>query len=264
MYCGSVDGLTDEHVIPYALGGTLVLAKSSCRPCAAKTSLYELKVLRGFMSDARLVARLPSRRKKERPSAKRHSFLDGHNVRRSVELPVTESMGLLHLPIFTDCAYISSQPAVKDCLVCGFDTVRFGEDVSERLKGMGAIGMEDKASIEVSAFARVLAKIAYGYYVAQRGVFPRAESPALALALGECDNVSNWIGSAPPLPTPPAAHGIHALLAMDLQRSDGVTVTVVRVGLFRTSGARSYDVVARAPGWKQYDATARPHQATGA
>lgn len=124
--------------------------------------------------------------------------------------------------------------------------------------------MEDKASIEVSAFARVLAKIAYGYYVAQRGLFPRAESPALALALGECDNVSNWIGSAPSLPTPTAPHGIHALSAMDLQRSDGVTVTVVRVGLFRTSGARSYDVVARAPGWQQYDATARPCQATGA
>jgi len=56
IYCGSSDDLTDEHVVPYGLGGKMILPKSSCRRCAMITGQFEGKVLRGFMRDGRAVA----------------------------------------------------------------------------------------------------------------------------------------------------------------------------------------------------------------
>ena len=64
MYCGSLESLTDEHIIPFGMGGDLVFQKSSCKDCAKKTSKDERKVLRGFMYDGRLIGNMPSRRKK--------------------------------------------------------------------------------------------------------------------------------------------------------------------------------------------------------
>ncbi len=34
IYCGSTDNLSNEHIIPYGLGGNLELPKSSCSRCA--------------------------------------------------------------------------------------------------------------------------------------------------------------------------------------------------------------------------------------
>ncbi|WP_217539485.1 HNH endonuclease, partial [Stenotrophomonas sp. GbtcB23] len=44
IYCGATDGrLTEEHIIPKGLGGTLVLPQASCDDCAAITSLFEMR-----------------------------------------------------------------------------------------------------------------------------------------------------------------------------------------------------------------------------
>jgi HNH endonuclease len=47
IYCGEKEGLSDEHVIPYGLGGNLILRKASCHTCAKITSNLELRLLRG-------------------------------------------------------------------------------------------------------------------------------------------------------------------------------------------------------------------------
>jgi hypothetical protein len=50
-------------------GGRLVLPDSSCPACAAITSAFERKLLRGFMWDARTSGGYPTRRPKERPKS---------------------------------------------------------------------------------------------------------------------------------------------------------------------------------------------------
>jgi len=47
IYCGSTKNLSDEHVLPYGLGGKLVLKKASCRDCAKVTASLEQRLLRG-------------------------------------------------------------------------------------------------------------------------------------------------------------------------------------------------------------------------
>lgn len=67
IYCGAKDNLSDEHIIPFALGGNLILQKSSCPDCAKITSDFELTCLRTMYGPLRLLYNLPTRRPKKRP-----------------------------------------------------------------------------------------------------------------------------------------------------------------------------------------------------
>ena len=67
IYCGESDvALTDEHVVPYSLGGSHVLKGSSCGRCADITKKFEQKVARDLWGSARTAFDAPSRRKRER------------------------------------------------------------------------------------------------------------------------------------------------------------------------------------------------------
>jgi hypothetical protein len=67
IYCGRGDvKLTDEHVVPFSLGGQHVLVEASCLRCADITKKFEQKVARNLWGDARASYNAPTRRKKER------------------------------------------------------------------------------------------------------------------------------------------------------------------------------------------------------
>src|SRR5947209_1494414 len=66
IYCGSdggSDGLSDEHLIPYSLGGDAVLPKASCKACATETSKIELYLARHIFREFRSHIGAPSRKK---------------------------------------------------------------------------------------------------------------------------------------------------------------------------------------------------------
>lgn len=63
IYCGASEDLRDEHIVPYGLGGNLVLPKSSCGACADITSKFERSVLRGSFWPVRVFREIQSRRK---------------------------------------------------------------------------------------------------------------------------------------------------------------------------------------------------------
>jgi 5-methylcytosine-specific restriction endonuclease McrA len=42
IYCGTLENLTDEHIIPYGLGGRSILPKASCSECSNITTNFEL------------------------------------------------------------------------------------------------------------------------------------------------------------------------------------------------------------------------------
>lgn len=68
IYCNDrSDNLTDEHIVPFALGGNMVLPKSSCKKCAAKTSAYEGKTCQETLKYIRLRYGFPTRRPKKKP-----------------------------------------------------------------------------------------------------------------------------------------------------------------------------------------------------
>lgn len=61
--------LTDEHVVPYSLGGQHILERASCDICANITKRFEQDVARDLWGNARAAYNAPTRRKKERATA---------------------------------------------------------------------------------------------------------------------------------------------------------------------------------------------------
>jgi hypothetical protein len=89
IYCGTTDNLTREHIIPFGIGGNLVLPKSSCKRCAAITGKFEQSCLKGILHDFRNRFGFPTRRKKERKSHIRHEIdIKGRKIITTV--PVME------------------------------------------------------------------------------------------------------------------------------------------------------------------------------
>jgi hypothetical protein len=67
VYCGSTGArLSDEHIVPYSLGGQHILSKASCDLCADVTKKFEQHVARDLWGDARASYNAPTRRKKDR------------------------------------------------------------------------------------------------------------------------------------------------------------------------------------------------------
>jgi hypothetical protein len=89
IYCGRTGlKLTDEHVLPLALGGQHVLCQASCLDCADITKRFEQDVARELWGDARISYGGPSRRKKAR--ATHVQLPDPCNPQRRIKVPYSE------------------------------------------------------------------------------------------------------------------------------------------------------------------------------
>src|SRR5690606_12150322 len=164
IYCGSSARLSNEHVIPYALGGTFLIVDSSCEVCRKVTQKFENSALnQGSMREARYVTGLQSRTKhanaqREVAISLVRSGFESTETFATDELPL-----LLSLPCF-------SAPLPFDFRVDGriglngWATLRFGSDEQDFLHSVGASEMHfQEPRKNLVAFARMIAKIAFGF-----------------------------------------------------------------------------------------------------
>ena len=70
IYCGELDisRLTDEHIIPLSLGGTIRFPNASCIDCAKTTRGITETISRSMYGRVRARLNYPTRRPRERPS----------------------------------------------------------------------------------------------------------------------------------------------------------------------------------------------------
>jgi hypothetical protein len=99
IYCGarSVE-LSDEHIVPFALGGDVVLPQASCATCAATTSNFERQVARNVLGPFRNRKGAPARRPKKRPETLTLELVDSDGSRREIELSPSSHPATLLLP----------------------------------------------------------------------------------------------------------------------------------------------------------------------
>ena len=89
IYCGAKNAaLSDEHVVPYSLGGSHVLRNASCGRCADITKKFEQKVARDLWGDPRIAFDAPSRRKRQRK--KRLFMSDPGDHSMGLDIPADE------------------------------------------------------------------------------------------------------------------------------------------------------------------------------
>ena len=182
IYCGATDGLTDEHPVPEYLGGRLKLLDASCKRCATITSGVESKCANEQFPSA--LAFLKMRKKKARRLRGKFPVL----LLINCKLEVRYVSGEDHLPTLRLNSFAlpgASFSSMRDDLVVtnrlvwtltrGRPETRGGPDPWQakarnlmRKTGASRIGFEDR--FDDRQFARMVAKIGYGFAVAILGL----------------------------------------------------------------------------------------------
>lgn len=256
IYCGSTENLSDEHVIPFALSGRIVLPAASCLACAAMTSRIELKVLRGIMHPARLVGGYPSRNRKRQPTRVTERLIDQNGDAYEIEVHREDGLGLLVLPTLELPAFLRGGPNQPTSMTMnGYQVLSFGKESPEEFaKRHGAKGVQNQQvtfGVEVVQF---IAKIAYGFAIGSSGEVRREDSPIpelLRTGVGQ----GNWVGSETfelKHEREGATHAMKHYSEVDTVMGPA-SASVVQVKLLAASGAPAgYTVVTHAREWREF------------
>lgn len=198
IYCGSADNLSDEHIIPYGLGGNLELPKSSCSRCAKITSKFELAVLRGSMHPARIYRKIQSRKNHENAPSKYAVTIEESGTTKSIEVPLEDYPILVTFPLFEVPGYLLGNQEPKGINLTGCATISFGcKPEDTLLKHNGSRIVVRPVNDTPVDFARMIAKIAFSMAVAI-DAFEGAnysKSFVLPAILGEKDDIGQWVGT---------------------------------------------------------------------
>ena len=196
IYCGSTEGLTKEHAVPYGLNGSWTLLDASCSVCAGITHRFERDTLKGLFPAVRTVLAMQTRRPKERPKTV-PLVLETAGVQRTIHVAPTEFP--LYLPTieFPPPGVVEGRPRGRGIRtpvldlrhVCGPSFA----DVATRYPDADFVGARVRFTAE--DFGRTLAKIGYCAAVFALGVTPFRDSPIRRVILGEDEDVWHWVGS---------------------------------------------------------------------
>ena len=207
IYCGSEDNkedLTREHILPFSLGGRLVLPKSSCSRCAHITRDFEREITRKMLWILRLVCNFPTRKRRERPfelplqvtvhgEEKTVVVPVSRYPAAPVRLPIYELPGLLRGVVpgsgFGPVKHVSVTPALAD------QNERF-DKLAEQL-GTKELKFNIPFSVLHKEFLQLLAKIAHSAAIAEFG-FGSFEPMTIPIILGkDFTHCADLIGSLP-------------------------------------------------------------------
>lgn len=196
IYCDETEGLTDEHIIPFGLGGTFVLPKASCSSCAAHTSRFEMAVLRGELWPVRVYRAMRSRRRHKNAPSSYPLVVERNGIEETVQLPIEKYPILAHFLDFSPprrAIDMNSKPGID---VAGIVTVSFGPDPSRVLRDLGATSIKSRTSTHPVQFALMLAKIGYSMAAATGALsLIKGRSPIRDVILGRNSCVGDYVGT---------------------------------------------------------------------
>ena len=239
IYCGTSEGrLTKEHIIPLGLGGNWILPKASCDTCSAITRDIEQFCLRPMRGPFRIRLRLPTRRPKERPTTLPLEIIRTDGVRERTTVPAEDLPGVCFGFRWPAPGVLLGKPPAENFegeLVARFieQEVWAHATPDGRKVKLGAVNM--------LLFARMLAKIAHSYAVANLGL--SAFSPMLPdLILGRSAAAPWLVGGDASGPPPETELSLHHVYLQHCLTS-GVEYVLVAVRLFAFVGMPRYHVV---------------------
>lgn len=213
IYCGdSESSLSEEHIVPLSLGGIWTLKKASCQKCQDIISRVELDVLRYTLLPVRAKMNLPTRHKNKRPNQFPLTVVK-EGQRETIDIPIVKRPTILILPEFRKPAYIDKRKYKKGIDLVGMLAYQVGQPSFTEFSTEHDITSISE-SVTYSAkggftFARLLAKIAYGFAIVRFGVGVIDDNYILPAILGKSDDTGKWVGSTGRvLPTTKSLHEI--------------------------------------------------------
>lgn len=246
IYCGTttlpagVKRFGDEHVIPLALGGNLILQEAACRKCEKVINEeVETPVLLKEWVYLRIKRNFPTRGKsRKRPT---HVTLRSHDG-AALSIPIQDYSTPVPAYKFYAPRILSGASRTNDNKNWTMDILTDHEsELQMRAKYPQWDGVHTLVP-QPYMFARLLAKIAYCRAVAEYGIDGFTPS-ALDVILGQSDDYFLTVGgSLESLPAVPG--GDHVLDLSLLFRSPRAAHLIVDVRLFSQIVSPAYRVVA--------------------
>ena len=248
--------LTDEHVIPFALGAnSSIFLKASCQDCARTIQPYEQDVLLKQLGNFRRQIDAPSRTKrKKRPTHANVTFKevdnDGCDLRplgeRNIaiaELPLALSLWQLPEPRIMRPHAVPGDDEGRPWFFCDDETTvralcrRVADETGSRHVAL-EIGAVNRTN-----FLRFLAKTAHAYAVAELGL-DAFEPLLIDIVLDREHDISRYVGGyyGPP---PPGAAPENLVLAHIGQAVEGPGAGLLTVALqfYPLLGSPIYSVI---------------------
>lgn len=218
IYCGAAGGrLSREHIVPHGLGGTFVLPASSCGACAAVTSAFERKVLRGPMWSVRAHLQLKSRRAALAPKLGLLNVVRGGRE-ELVELPLAAHPLPLMFPRFVEPSTFTGKHQ-QGITMRGHATYCFGKCPHDVLRDLGADDFRISQDYEMVPFAQLLGKIAWAMAAAENWLtkIDRAAGSLVDALITAPDDIGRWVGTCleAPAPMPGVLHAIVPMMISD-------------------------------------------------
>src|SRR6266498_1806577 len=190
------DSLQDEHVVPFAIDGSDVLEKASCRICARKTSAVESRALGQDLKGIRTVLGFRTRHRRKRSSTLPIEVLRNTGEVEEVDVPLNEYPRILAFPVFPPPAYLSKASYQDGIEVVGIQVIQGNQEFASVADKYDAQEMAVYVSKYPKDWARMLAKIAYGFAVHSQGLDHLSVDDTYVLnsILGVADDVGMWVG----------------------------------------------------------------------
>lgn len=213
IYCGNKNAnLGEEHIIPFGLGGNLILPAASCCSCSDITGRQiEGAILNAFWgtySVPRLRLNLPTRTPKKRPGHRILTIIDSGGRIRTVKVDVRD-VPLAFLGMTTD----PYEPGILRGAqpTDGFRGTIWLKYNDQELRKYARPGdtVDGIGRFSPFTFGRMIAKIAHSLAVAEYGI--ESFTPFLPnIILGKSAAVTHYIGAqVMPEPDPKGLHNLH-------------------------------------------------------
>lgn len=237
VYCRLEGTLTDEHAIPFGLGGNLVLPQASCKQCAQITSRFEARILRGGLRGIKERLGLSSR-SKGRPEKLPLFCVNGDEAKR-VDVAIEHYPALVILPYLAgpEVAAFEGAPQVEQT-----PWLFIPPPDIDALSSLYGITSWASNSFDTVSFARMLAKIAHCLAIGERG--SGSFIPFLSeIILNERGlDFLRFVGSYG-APCEPVAGDLTHKFVLMTEVADGQRYLTCHLRLFASFGAPGYRVV---------------------
>ena len=248
IYCGTdtlpegFQRFTDEHIFAFGLGGNLVLQEASCRCCQRKINKQiETPILRNEWGGLRDRLEFPTRNPRDRGKRTHLSVAAGDGT--PIKIALEDHATPVPLYRFHEARILSGVPAGRPNHHWTMSILTDHDREMAMQRNIPKWGKEHRFLPRPDIFARMIAKIAYGYAIAEYGrstttVFSEIITPTIL------DGGIDWTylvgGKIDMLPAIPGGNHVTAIRLQPLKE---VLALVVYVSLFSEISTPEYHAV---------------------
>jgi HNH endonuclease len=257
IYCGwdgGEEGLHDEHVVPFSLGGTTELLNASCSDCESITSYLDGYLANAVFGDLRVHMNIQSRRGHDDTLS---AVLETGGKERVIDLAVPNHPFFLNMPVWAPPGFLTGKLLTDDFEPIG--QMRFSWVPPDLRKAVGLSDDEVMRVINKSrphnlrTFGRAILKIAYCQGIMRDGLDGFRPLATPDIILGRYPNIAYFVGTASPFPSPPYPSGIkHVVSLGDAKYGDakllGATIRLFGDSGFQDKGMPFYTAIYGAEG----------------